>query len=141
MKGLRQPVLSEHNSILNIQLLYLQEVRSILILLLCPWKTTKHIQETYLQNGTYQVRFFIQLFQPQNDFYSIIPRISPASQYNNLALGDTIKLFSLIISPIPDCANDIRLFENGVDPSSSDDGMNGGDFSNGFTIGGASQGL
>ena len=48
--------------------------------------------------------------QPQNDFHSIIPVLSPASFYNNLATGDTVKLFSLKVSPIPACASDIRIF-------------------------------
>ncbi|HRD06662.1 MAG TPA: hypothetical protein PK037_03825, partial [Saprospiraceae bacterium] len=77
--------------------------------------------------------------QPQNDFHSIIPVLSPASFYNNLATGDTVKLFSLKVSPIPECASDIRIFKNGIDPSSSAICFGGADFSCGFTIGGPSQ--
>jgi hypothetical protein len=77
--------------------------------------------------------------QPQNDFHSIIPILSPASFYNNLATGDTIRLFSLKVSPIPACASDIRIFKNGIDPPSSAPCFNGADFSCGFTIGGPSQ--
>ncbi|MBK8701459.1 MAG: hypothetical protein IPN29_18705 [Saprospiraceae bacterium] len=77
--------------------------------------------------------------QPQHDFYSIIPVLAPASFYNNISTGDTIRLFSLRVSPIPNCAEDIRIFENGVDPNSSAPCMQGADFSCGFTIGGASQ--
>lgn len=77
--------------------------------------------------------------QPQNDFHSIIPVLSPASFYNNLATGDTIRLFSLKVSPIPECASDIRIFKNGIDPSSSAICFSGADFSCGFTIGGPAQ--
>jgi hypothetical protein len=76
---------------------------------------------------------------PGNDFYGITPTLSPASFYNNLGPGDTIRIFSLDISPITACGDGIRLFDNDTDPSSSDPGMGGGDFSNGFTIGGSTQ--
>lgn len=76
---------------------------------------------------------------PNNDFISITPSISPSSQYNNIYAGDTIKLFSVAIAGAPNCGEGIRLFENGVDPNSGDAGMDGADFSNGFTIGGFAQ--
>ena len=76
---------------------------------------------------------------PGNDFISITPPLAPSSQYNNIYAGDTLKLFSLSITNALDCGDGIRLFENGVDPSSSDEDMNGADFSNGFTIGGFNQ--
>ena len=74
--------------------------------------------------------------QPQSDFYGIIPSLVPASQYNNLSEGDSVKLFSLSISiPQSACKSNIRLFQNGIDPAAAAPGMGGGDFSNGFTIG------
>jgi len=76
---------------------------------------------------------------PGNDFYGITPTLSPASFYNNLAPGDTIRIFSLDVGPITECGAGIRIFNNGTDPASSDPGMGGGDFSNGFTIGGPTQ--
>lgn len=76
---------------------------------------------------------------PESDFYSLVPVIAPAAHYNNLNSGDTIKLFSLNVSSITDCGSGIHIFENGVDPSSSAAGMQGSDFSNGFTIGGGLQ--
>ncbi|MFZ1705261.1 MAG: Ig-like domain-containing protein [Saprospiraceae bacterium] len=76
---------------------------------------------------------------PEYDFHSITPNLSVAAQYNNLNSGDTVKIFSLDISRINACGDSIRIFRNGIDPSSSDPGMGGGDFSNGFTIGGPSQ--
>jgi hypothetical protein len=76
---------------------------------------------------------------PGNDFYSIVPILSPASFYNDLAPGDTIKLFSVSVSGDTICGQGIRLFDNAVDPGSDAPGMGGGDFSNGFTIGGSTQ--
>lgn len=76
---------------------------------------------------------------PGNDFVSILPTLAPTSQYNNIYAGDTIKLFSLEINSSGTCGEGIRLFENGVDPGSSEEDMEGADFSNGFTVGGISQ--
>lgn len=76
---------------------------------------------------------------PNSDFHSITPTLSPTSFYNNLATGDTVKLFSLNISPVTNCGQGIRIFENGVDPGSGAAGMGGGDFSNGFTMGSPNQ--
>ena len=75
---------------------------------------------------------------PGNDFISIAPSLSPSSQYNNLYAVDTIKLFSVSVSGDNSCGEGIRIYENGVDPSSSDEGMDGADFSNSFTLGGFS---
>ncbi|MBK9736425.1 MAG: T9SS type A sorting domain-containing protein [Saprospiraceae bacterium] len=74
-----------------------------------------------------------------NDYVSIIPTLSPAAFYNDLKKGDAVKLFSLNILPITDCGDNIKLFENGLDPDSQARGMMGGDFSNGFTVGGIQQ--
>lgn len=74
---------------------------------------------------------------PMLDYYSIIPNITPPSAYNDLYPGDTITIFS-IAADLEPCENAIRLFENGVDPSSIDM-PSGGDYSNGFTLGGFSQ--
>ncbi|MDF1695834.1 MAG: right-handed parallel beta-helix repeat-containing protein [Saprospiraceae bacterium] len=76
---------------------------------------------------------------PGNDFISVVPTLSPASQYNNIYAGDTIKLFSLDITLTPNCGKGVRLFENGVDPDSNGEGMNGADYSHGFTVGGFAQ--
>lgn len=70
-----------------------------------------------------------------SDIYGITPALSPSAFYNNLYPGDTIRLFGLLISPIVDCGAGIRLFDNVTDPSSSAPGMNGGDFSQGMSIG------
>ncbi|MBK9256234.1 MAG: carboxypeptidase regulatory-like domain-containing protein [Saprospiraceae bacterium] len=77
--------------------------------------------------------------EPQSDFYGITPTLSPTSHYNNLAAGDTIRLFALNINPTTNCGAGIRIYQNGIDPGSSDPGMEGGDFSNGFTVGSPNQ--
>ncbi len=76
---------------------------------------------------------------PQSDFHSITPTLSPAAFYNNLIAGDSIRLFSLSISPVTNCGSGIYIYRNGIDPGSSAPGMGGGDFNNGFTMGSANQ--
>lgn len=75
--------------------------------------------------------------QPENDFYSIGPNLSPVSWYNDLAAGDTITLFSVMVDVDPS-EGSVRPFINGKDPSSLDM-PSGGDYSNGFSIGSSSQ--
>lgn len=70
---------------------------------------------------------------------SITPELSPTGQYNELREGDEVKLFSFNVYPLPMCGEAVRLFDNQKDPNSAADGMRGGDFSNGFTIGGTAQ--
>jgi hypothetical protein len=82
--------------------------------------------------------------QPESDFYAIVPRLAPTSAYPTLNEGDTLKLMSIRVfrkdgSAMIQCGESLRFFENGVDPSSSAPGMQGGDFENGFTIGGGDQ--
>lgn len=75
--------------------------------------------------------------QPENDFYSITPKLSPASFYNDLATGDVVKLFSFIAGSSGEYNSEVRFFRNGEDPDDTAPGMQGGNFSNGFTLGGA----
>ncbi|MBK8819668.1 MAG: cadherin-like domain-containing protein [Saprospiraceae bacterium] len=84
-------------------------------------------------------RIVAPAIMPGSDFYSFTPSLNPTSWFNNLAAGDTIKLFSLNISPTTGCGSGIRIFRNGIDPPSSAPGMGGGDFSNGYTLGGIAQ--
>lgn len=77
--------------------------------------------------------------QPENDFYSVIPKLSPASFYNDIEPGDVIMLFSFTAGTSGQYNEEIRFFENGLDPADTDAGMGGGDFSNGFSLGSASQ--
>ncbi len=76
----------------------------------------------------------------EQDFYSITPNFnSNDSRYNDLYPGDTIKIFSLNISPTTNCGSEIRIWNNVSDPSSSHPDMDGRDFDNGFTIGSQAQ--
>lgn len=79
--------------------------------------------------------------QPANDFWSIVPTISPTAYYPvGTNAGDTIRLFSIRkIGTTTLCGEDIRIFINGVDPNSSASGMQGSDFNNGFTMGSTQQ--
>lgn len=76
--------------------------------------------------------------QPESDFHSVTPSNSPSSFYNNLSTGDTVVLFSLSLSPMINCAQGVRVFDNETDPAANAEGMGGGDFTNGFTLGGIS---
>lgn len=76
---------------------------------------------------------------PFYDYISIVPTLSPVSFYNDLNEGDEILLFSLNILPITDCGASVKIYEHGIDLNSGERGMAGGDFSNGFTIGGVEQ--
>ncbi len=73
---------------------------------------------------------------PNENFYSITPQLSPTSFYNNLYEGDEVKLFKFKVSPQPTQFDSVRLYDNISDPKASDPGMNGGNFRQGFTIGG-----
>ncbi len=72
---------------------------------------------------------------PTEDFYGIIPTLSPTSLYNDLEEGDIVKLFSFTVKNTNTCVEGVRLFENGIDPGN----LNGGDFSNNMSIGGINQ--
>ncbi len=81
-------------------------------------------------------QIFAPAAQSQSDFYGITNSVSPSSFFNNIVTNDTIRLFSLNVTlPSGACTSSVRLFKNGVDPSSSSPGMGGGDFSNGFVLG------
>jgi hypothetical protein len=73
--------------------------------------------------------------QPENDFYSVFPKLSPASFYNDIEEGDVIMLFSFTAGTTGQYDEGVRFYKNGIDPGDADPGMAGGDFSNGFTIG------
>ena len=75
--------------------------------------------------------------QPQHDFHTVLPNISPPSAFNDLVAGDTVTLFS-VSADIDPCENAIRPFENGIDPSSLNM-PSGGDFSNGVSMGSGAQ--
>ena len=77
--------------------------------------------------------------EPNYDFISVTPSLSPAAFYNDLKEGEEVKLFSLKITPVKDCGANVLIFENNNRITSSSLGMQGGDFSNGFTMGDVSQ--
>ncbi|MFC4739984.1 Ig-like domain-containing protein, partial [Flavobacterium ponti] len=62
--------------------------------------------------------------QPQNDFHGV----DSGGALTNLVAGDELLIFSFTING--GCVPGLRLFNNGVDPDSSQPGMFGGDFSN-----------
>jgi uncharacterized protein YjdB len=118
------------------------------ITVLVPTGDSLIMQRNYmpLQNnqgysGTLPTEWSVSTFlnaptaMPSKDFYSITPSLSPASQFNDLTSGDSIKLFSFTVESYAACGTGVRLYENGTDPGSGDPGMGGGDFSNGYTIG------
>lgn len=76
---------------------------------------------------------------PNLKYYGITPNLSPSSFYNNLNEGDTVRLFSITVTPNLYCGDSIWIFRNGIDPDSGAPGMEGGDFSNGFAIGSPDQ--
>jgi hypothetical protein len=75
---------------------------------------------------------------PDYDIYAFSPLLSPASQFNRLYTGDTIKLFSLKVILHSGCFDDVKLFDHQLIPPGSP-GLNGGDFSQGISIGGIKQ--
>jgi len=76
---------------------------------------------------------------PEFDLYGLTPTLAPAGFYNNLEKGDLVKIFSISIEGDGVDVNQVRLFDNDLDPHSHDKGMKNGDFSNGFTMGGYHQ--
>jgi hypothetical protein len=72
----------------------------------------------------------------KNSYMGISPNLSPTGFYPNLKAGDVLPLFSFKVSPQPSDFNDIRLYDNSIDPDKDKAGMNGGDFNNGFSMGG-----
>ena len=77
--------------------------------------------------------------QPENDFYSVFPKLAPASFYNDLEAGDIVMLFSFVAGTSGQYDENVRFFLNGVDPDDKAEGMNGADFSNGMSIGSPEQ--
>ncbi len=72
---------------------------------------------------------------PDVDYLSLTVALGPTSRYNDLNSGDTVKIFSLEIDTIRNCAQDIRIWDNGSDPDPAAAGMGGAQFDNGFTVG------
>ncbi len=77
--------------------------------------------------------------QPENDFYNVTPEFATTSFYNNLKKNDVVTVFSFIAGSSEQYDENVRFYKNGMDPNSSAPGMGGGNFNNGFTIGGPTQ--
>ena len=67
---------------------------------------------------------------PDHNYFTINPALTPTSLYNNIKAGDEIKLFSFK-TKVPACYSDVRFYKNNIDAND----MNGADFKNGFVIG------
>ncbi len=76
---------------------------------------------------------------PENDYYVITPMLAPTSLYEELKDGDVVKLFSIKVIGGHELLEGVRLYDNDSDPKYTDNGMEGADFSNGFTMGGTRQ--
>lgn len=117
-----------------------------------PAGSTVYVDQSHMplvdnQNRTgtvsteWEVTSFVESPQAMSDsdVYGITPYLSPTALYNDILEGEEVKLFSLKISNISNCGTDIRLFDNTNDPTSTNPGMRGTDFRNGFTMGGIDQ--
>ncbi len=108
-------------------------------------KSFMPLQANQNYTGTKPLTWFVNNFlsspqsQPQSDFIGIAPVLNPTSFFNNIKAKDTIMLFRASISGLSKCSEGVRIYENGKDPDSSAPGMNGGDFSNGYTMGSLDQ--
>lgn len=76
---------------------------------------------------------------PDFDLYGITPTLAPAGFYHKMKKGDLVKVFSVKVEGEDIDMDQVRLFDNDLDPKSHAKGMNNGDFSNGFTMGGYHQ--
>ena len=73
--------------------------------------------------------------QPESDFHGITPTLAPAAFYNDLTAGDVVKIFSFTVGNSGQYDERVRFFKNGTDPAP----LSGAYFTNGFTLGGATQ--
>jgi len=69
------------------------------------------------------------------DFYTIAPKLAPASFYNQLEEGDEVLLFSFRLNDTTEINEGVRFFDNETDPPKSN--YEGSDLRNGFSVGGA----
>lgn len=72
---------------------------------------------------------------PKLSYNSITPQLMPTAFYNDLKSEEEVKLFTFKVYPLPENIDNVRLYDNLSDPRSSDVGMSGTDFRNGFTLG------
>ena len=75
---------------------------------------------------------------PANDFHPITPLLAPASFYNDLTSLDEVVLFTCKIGDSEEYNPSYRFYNNDTD-NVSPLGFNGGNYSNGFTLGSPAQ--
>ncbi len=122
------------------------------ISIVTPTSTIVSVEETYMplvnnqqyrsgKAASWEVTTLLDApaVSPNEAFHSITPFLTPAAFYMDLEEGQKVRLFSLGLYPMVDCAANVRLYDNTTDPRSNDNGMRGGDFRNGFTVGGIIQ--
>jgi uncharacterized protein YjdB len=94
-------------------------------------ETGEHLQNFWSINS----HIVNPISAPGKDFWGIYPNFTAGNAlYNELFQGDEVKLFSLISSSLTNCGKDVRIYINGIDPTSADPGMGGSDFTNAFYI-------
>ena len=105
--------------------------------LIMPLQNNQSLTSTVPAKWSLTDEIYAPQSSPTNDFYSVTAVLSPSSFYNNLVAGDEIHLFSFTVGDTGEYNEDVRLFKKGIDPSSLDMGMGGGNFSNTFRLGGS----
>lgn len=82
---------------------------------------------------------FSPVFSPEGhdkyDFYSIAPKLAPASFFNNIEEGEEVTLFSFTVDGEAEYDERIRFFDNAIDTKLSM--FEGADLRNGYSVGGA----
>lgn len=101
-----------------------------------PIKNNQNYEGTEAMNWSTFTPVLSPPEQPENDFYSISPQLSPASFYNNLSEGDEVLLFACKVGEDTEYNPNIRFYDNDNDPAIQSAGS---DFRNGFAIGSPSQ--
>lgn len=69
------------------------------------------------------------------DFYSVAPKLAPASFFNNIEEGEEVAIFSFAVNGEEEYDERIRFFDNDIDVHLSN--FEGADLRNGYSLGGA----
>ncbi len=95
--------------------------------------------QTYQGTEPNEWSAFSPVYSPEGhdkyDFYSIAPKLAPASFFNNIEEEEEVKLFSFAVDGEAEYDERIRFFENGIDSKLSM--FEGADLRNGYSVGGA----
>jgi hypothetical protein len=106
-------------------------------------KSYMPLENNYNYKGTKSVKWEVSNNMDKvsaiggKSIYSIAPKLNKTGYYNDMKVGDEVKIFSFEVSPMPVNKSDVRLYSNATDPKSKD--LSGSDFRNGFTMGGVAQ--